>query len=397
MEKFQCYECGIKSVTQKDIVFHMNKHHGIKVEIESVMKTIFCGSCSFISMNMNEFKKHMIEEHNKEEYNWWSDEIKAEYYCNQCDSEFNNKAIFTDHIEMAHIDQTDKFEAKTKMSRGTKRDINEIDRVENIIETPSSDFIRETYPYNEEDETEKEFDGITFKGKSRKYIVAYNKLRSKMIQGTEFKVKENKLKIKATPKNKPMKVELTNDKGEKGMAQIQMYNPEKKGATVLITKSSGEDFETVRTIADVFIEKFLSILLKGLITGEEEIMEYIMEPTDVKNPECFMCEKCEKGFTTNHGLKIHNAWHTKNANKEEGQMPNDISFIPKTIQNSTCEWCGETFKAELKYQALNTLLMHKKICSNKPLVKPIIQIIRKCSICDYEGKNEKRFKKSHER
>ena len=38
MEKYQCYECGIKSVTQKEIVFHMNKHHGIKVEEESVMK-----------------------------------------------------------------------------------------------------------------------------------------------------------------------------------------------------------------------------------------------------------------------------------------------------------------------------------------------------------------------
>ena len=156
-------------------------------------------------------------------------------------------------------------------NHGIKRDINESDKVEEHKETDSSDFTRETYPYIEENEnqTENESDGITFKGKSRKYILAYNKLRSKMVQGAEFKVNDNELKIKATPKNKPMKVELTNSIGEKGKAQIQMYNPGEKGATLLITKASGEGFDTVRKIADEFMEKFLNILLKGLITGED--------------------------------------------------------------------------------------------------------------------------------
>ena len=139
-----------------------------------------------------------------------------------------------------------------------------------------------------------------------------------MVQGAEFKVNDNVLKIKATPKNKPMKVELTNINGEKGKTQIQMYNPGKKGAALLITKFSGEGFDTVRTIADEFMKKFLYILFKGLITGEDEMSICINKKTEILEVERFMCKKCEKSFTTNHGLKIHFAWHTINALKQDG-------------------------------------------------------------------------------
>ena len=59
-----------------------------------------------------------------------------------------------------------------------------------------------------------------------------------------------------------MKVELTNDTGEKGRAKIQMYNPGKKGATLLVTKSTGEGFETVKAIAEDFIEFFFEYPLE---------------------------------------------------------------------------------------------------------------------------------------
>ena len=41
----------------------------------------------------------------------------------------------------------------------------------------------------------------------------------------------------------------------------------KKGATLLITRSSGESFEVVQTIAEEFIEIFLDAFLKGLVKG----------------------------------------------------------------------------------------------------------------------------------
>ena len=71
------------------------------------MNTNCCARCSFKSLNMNEFKKHTIDEHDKGEHDWWSEEIKAEYYHNQCDSEFNNRDIFSDHVDTAHSDDSD--------------------------------------------------------------------------------------------------------------------------------------------------------------------------------------------------------------------------------------------------------------------------------------------------
>ena len=89
------------------------------------------------------------------------------------------------------------------------------------------DYIKEVYPKNEEN-NEAEFQGVTYKGKSRKYINAYNRLKEKLVKGSEFKVKGNCLRVKETPKGKPMKVELSNEGGDKGEAQIQMYKPGKK-------------------------------------------------------------------------------------------------------------------------------------------------------------------------
>ena len=318
--------------------------------------------------------------------------------CDICCYSFNNSRALDQHIKSDHEEyHNNKSEKSVKedcvqIIRGTKRHVDESDKVEEKKENYSSEYTKETYPYDEDRKSEEDSDGITFKGKSRKYIVAYNKLKSKMIEGTEFTVNGCKLKIKATPKNKPMKVELTNQMGEKGKAQIQMYNPGKKGATLLVTKSAGEGFETVKLIADDFIEMFLNILLKGLITGEEEFRQYITVKPDIKESEMFRCEKCEKSFTTNHGLKIHSAWHTRNALAQDNHHEAATSFITKNLQNSTCEWCGELFSADLKYQTINALLTHKNTCLNKPKLPLIIQTKRNCDICGYNAKNEKDIK-----
>ena len=120
-----------------------------------------------------------------------------------------------------------------------------------------------------------ECQGVTFKGKSRKYITAYNRLKEKMVKGAKFNVKKSCLRIKETPVGKPMKVELVSELGEKGEAQIQMYKPGKKGATVLVIRTKGDNFEVVQTVANDFIEMFLGALMKGLIKGEAEMDKYI--------------------------------------------------------------------------------------------------------------------------
>ena len=156
-----------------------------------------------------------------------------------------------------------------------------------------------------------------------------------MVQGAEFIVNGIELKIKNTPKNKPMKVEVKSKEGELGKAQIQMYNPGKKGATLLVTKSSGEGFDVVKTIADVFIEMFLNVHLKGLIKGEEEMKQYIRSENKCKGTDSFKCDKCEKSFSTKHGLSIHLAWHTKKAPSRKQDSQNTIST--NTVDTSFIE------------------------------------------------------------
>ena len=170
-------------------------------------------------------------------------------------------------------------------------------------------------------------------------------MKEKMIKGAEFKVGTNNLKVLDTPKDKPMKVELRNDNGDRGQAQIQMYKPGKKGATVLITRSSGESFEVVQTIAEEFVEIFLDAFLKGLVKGEEEFKHYSKIEEDSVTHNQFGCECCAKMFKTKHGLGIHLAWHKKkdikdNSSKEsEPEKQNIQSFVRKSVQQSICELC----------------------------------------------------------
>ena len=204
------------------------------------------------------------------------------------------------------------------------------------------------------------------------------------------------LKVKSTPRNKPMKVEIKYKDGDTGKAQVQMYNPGRKGATLLVTKASGEGFNVVKTVSDEFIEKFLNLLMKGLVKGEEEMKRYIQTKSEVKDSDIFKCDKCEKGFSTKHGLSIHSAWHTKNNFKKNqdsqisaNSKPADTPLTENKLQSSMCEWCEEMFQGELKYQSINSLLIHKNSCINKPKQQPIVKVIKNCDICDYIGSNEK--------
>ena len=94
--------------------------------------------------------------------------------------------------------------------------------------TKTEEYIKEKFP--NKDDTDNEDDivdlqGITFKGKSRMYVTAYNRMREKLCKGTECQVEEFNLKIKDTPKGKPKRVELSHKGDKEGHAQIQVYKP----------------------------------------------------------------------------------------------------------------------------------------------------------------------------
>ena len=69
MEKFQCYECGMVSSDKGKIGKHMNAVHNIKVEVDTLSIKFSCYMCDWGTRNMNELKKHLINDHKKEEHN----------------------------------------------------------------------------------------------------------------------------------------------------------------------------------------------------------------------------------------------------------------------------------------------------------------------------------------
>ena len=210
------------------------------------------------------------------------------------------------------------FKTPSKENRGIKRNIDS-QNCSKTEDPENTEYTKETYPDiddTDEDSKYEDLQGITFKGKSRNYISAYNRLRENLVKGAAFRVKDNHLKVTATPKGKPMKVQLTKVCGEKGHAQLQMYKPGKKGATILITRSKGDTFNDVKIIAEEFIETFLGAYLKGNITGEKILKEHRVSDQEDNKPGilAFKCEKCDKSFLTKQGSGIHAAWHIRKEN-----------------------------------------------------------------------------------
>ena len=322
--------------------------------------------------------------------------------CTPCNIKFENYSQLEKHMKTFHKGEKD----NKSNNRGVKREL-ESNEDKVFVNKKNAEYTKEIYPDKDDDDNEdEESHGITFKGKSRKYTTAYNRLREKMVQGAEFQVKKNHLKITNAPKGKPMKVEITNEEGEKGQAQIQMYKPGKRGATVLITRSSGESFEVVETVADEFIEVFLDAFLKGLIKGEEEMEKYIKSAKADKVSESFKCDICEKGFSSKQGLRVHSSWHIRkdkpkdekpNDEKPTDEKPKDVkpkehTFIRKSLQQSICELCDEKFTADFKYKTIQALLTHKKTCTFKTSLNAKYRIKRDCDECDFKASKEKDMK-----
>ena len=98
MEKFQCWECGYQSCNEQDIKIHMNTVHNNKVEVGTLSRKFSCSICTFGTRNMDEYKKHLIIIHKKEEHNWMVGEIKSTFPCDRCMMEFSDRYMLVDHI-----------------------------------------------------------------------------------------------------------------------------------------------------------------------------------------------------------------------------------------------------------------------------------------------------------
>ena len=80
----------------------MNTVHSIKVEMDTLNMKLQCHLCDFGTRNMSEYKKHLINEHKKEEHNWMVDAVKCTFNCDECKTEFPDKALLANHIKNIH-------------------------------------------------------------------------------------------------------------------------------------------------------------------------------------------------------------------------------------------------------------------------------------------------------
>ena len=102
MEHFQCFECGMISSDQGPISSHMRKSHNIKVEVDNLSRKFPCSLCRFTTRSMEEIKKHLISEHNKEQHNWMVEEVTEEFVCDDCDMKFSRKSELETHMNIVH-------------------------------------------------------------------------------------------------------------------------------------------------------------------------------------------------------------------------------------------------------------------------------------------------------
>ena len=104
MDRFQCYMYNLTSEDQNKVKVHLKLAHNMKVEDEDIMlEKLMCALCPYSARNMDHLRDHMINEHNKDRWNWGL-EMKAAYYCDECDFEFPERAMLRKHIESGHTE-----------------------------------------------------------------------------------------------------------------------------------------------------------------------------------------------------------------------------------------------------------------------------------------------------
>ena len=139
MDKFQCYECGMISSDKGKLVKHMNASHNIKVEVDALSMKFSCYLCDWGTRNMNELKKHLINDHKKEEHNWMVGVITGLFTCNECEDEFPNKTMLETHMNSIHMGDGKNCNTVSNPPKNTSDDQSQISAHQVVLEVKDSD------------------------------------------------------------------------------------------------------------------------------------------------------------------------------------------------------------------------------------------------------------------
>ena len=107
----------------------MNLVHGMKVEVDTTDRKYSCTLCVYATRNMNEFKTHLMKQHQKEEHNWMVEEIQAVFSCDECSLEFPRKYFLESHLNLIHGNEK-------QLEQKPKSNIDEIDEIPLNIKVP---------------------------------------------------------------------------------------------------------------------------------------------------------------------------------------------------------------------------------------------------------------------
>ena len=212
-----------------------------------------------------------------------------------------------------------------------------------------------------------------------------------------------------------------------------MYNPGKKGATILVTRHSGDDYKFVKVVADKIIRPLLISLMSGL-DGEKLAMEmFERQDTEVGQSKCNICDKMfkNKQGLTLHTSKMHGTFKTHPAIKRTSKGKDkcdDVStglvikrtdlkyeckeckfkFSTKTLLDihfkkvhqqsiplaftGTCELCNKRFVAGSRWKSIQDILKHKALMHIKV---GTLQHRSKtdCDMCDFSSQSEVEVKR----
>ena len=200
--------------------------------------------------------------------------------------------------------------------------------------------------------------GLTLKGKSKDYIKAHEAFKDLLIKNKKYNVVSGSMKFLDVTKwpsmiNATVAV-IVNDT-KQGNVELKLYNPNKKGATIELRKTTDSCYESVislKVMICIFLDGFLagknvSEVLKHL--SKKNLMNKTMKRISFK-PKLFSCNECN--FQTRFGtaLKRHmTTIHKDKISKAEhviSHKPNKKR--PKDTFNCSLSECNSTFDTEDK-------------------------------------------------
>ena len=147
---------------------------------------------------------------------------------------------------------------------------------------------------------------VTIKGSESGYLEAHRILKEMLNKkGDRFLINGVEIGLSDIPKNKPIIVEVKPKSGLSGRVNLTIFEVNNRGgATIMVSKIRGGDPQHARILGLEVIKYFLDGIIEGWLK-EEEILKFKLKTPRIERKKTNKCEKCEKTFPTEQGLKIH--------------------------------------------------------------------------------------------